>query len=43
MYFGNAVAEALETMRTEKKVYKDYLPKEAIQAGIKTVEKTGNL
>lgn len=33
MEFGNAVAEALEVLRNEKKHYKDYLPEKAILTG----------
>lgn len=41
--FGDEVAEALSVIRNEKKQYKDYLPQEAIDAGVNMVDATRNL
>ena len=41
--FGNDVAAALKIIRNEKKVYKDYVPKEAISAGVKMFKSTQEL
>ena len=41
MGFGDEVAKVLRIMQMEKKVYKDYLPMEAVDAGsemVKSVE-----
>lgn len=43
MGFGNEVAAALAVMRMEKKVYRDYLPEEAILTGKKMVQATRGL
>ncbi len=43
MSFGYAAASALAIMREEKKVYKDYLPPKAIDAGKELVQETEGL
>lgn len=43
MKFGNEVEEALDMLRTEKKIYKDYLPLDAQKAGNKLVKETAGL
>lgn len=43
MSFGNEVAEVLAIMRREKRLYKNYLPREAVDAGRKMMKKVGNL
>ena len=43
MSFGCAAASALAIMREEKKVYKDYLPPKAIDAGKELVQETEGL
>lgn len=43
MGFGTDVAAALKVIRNEKKVYKDYVPQEAISAGTNMVKGTQEL
>lgn len=43
MQFGTDVAKALEIMRKEKELHKDLLTEEALKAGCKLVDVTGNL
>ena len=43
MKFGAGVEDALNMLYTEKKIYKDYLPQDAIKAGNKLIEETKGL